>query len=80
MALLHKARACALVGLALAAALLLTVGPDPARAAIRETGTWPGQPLGYNDYHETARPAQALPAVITAQPMKYTISVTSVPQ
>jgi uncharacterized protein (TIGR03000 family) len=80
MALFRKVRIFALVGPALVAALLLAVGPDPARAAIRETGTWPGQPPGYNDYHETARPAQSLPAVNTAQPMKYTISVTSVPQ
>ncbi len=66
-------------GLFIAAALSLAVGPEPARAAIRQTGTWPGQPAAYNDYHEAVLPAQPLPAVVTAPPVKYTIAVTPVP-
>jgi uncharacterized protein (TIGR03000 family) len=78
----HTARipTFALAGLSLAAALVLAADPGSARASQRETGIWPGQPKGYNDYHETARPTQPFPAEITAIPTKYTISTISVPQ
>jgi uncharacterized protein (TIGR03000 family) len=74
----------ALAGLSLTAALILAAGPALTAAPVPDvppSGKFPPwQPPSFNDYHETARPTQPLPAVITAPPVKYTISVTTVPQ
>jgi uncharacterized protein (TIGR03000 family) len=79
MALFRKVHIVAPMGLSLAAALLVLAGSAPGSSTL-PTGTWPGQPPAYNDYQETARPAQPAPAVISAPAVKYTISVTPVPQ
>jgi uncharacterized protein (TIGR03000 family) len=79
MALFRKVHIVAQMSLSLVAALLLVAVPGQGSSTL-PTGTWPGQPKGYNDYHETLRPTQPLPAVFTFAPVKYTISVTPVPQ
>jgi uncharacterized protein (TIGR03000 family) len=75
----RKLRIFTLAGMFLAAALFLGAKPAEGSSTL-PTGTWPGQPKGYNDYHETVRPTQPLPTVFTAPAVKYTISVTPVPQ
>jgi uncharacterized protein (TIGR03000 family) len=65
----------ATMSLALAGAALLAVAGDVTRTPLLP---WNAQ--GYRGYHETTRPTQPPPPVVTAAPQKYTITITILPQ
>lgn len=80
MAVFRKVRVFALVGLSLAAGLLLATGHATADVQPgRSKSFMPWEAPTYQGYNETARPSQPPPAAITTAPQKYNLVVSQVP-
>lgn len=80
MAPFRKVRTFALLGLPLAAALLLATGPATADTQPgRAKAFLPWETPNYQGYNEPVRPTQPAPAAVTAAPQKYNLLVSQVP-
>ncbi len=82
MAVLHKVRSFALMGLTLATALFLVTGPatpqttEPSRSKF----FMPWEAPNFPGNAETVRPTQPPPAVINAAPVSHRVAAAAVPQ